>query len=508
MNDNPATGHDGAASVYGPSYFAATAVTPPQRPPLAHDLDVEVCVIGAGLAGLTAAREIARRGWSVAVLETRCVGWGASGRNSGFVLPGFAQAPRRIVERSGLERARVLWRMAQAGLDYVRATIAETQMPGVELTDGGWLSVSKVDIAREVADETEFMRATFGADVEMWPTEKLRAHLKTAHYFQAMHYRDAFHIHPLNYTLGLALAAEQAGARIFEDTPALSIDPVGVRKRVTTPQGRVRAAHVLVAGNVHIGAAMPQIAGTLVPVTTYVIATAPLGDGVRSAIDFAGSVSDTDWADNHYRLAGDRLIWSGRLTVHEADPRRYARRLRRDIARLYPQLDKVEIEYAWSGTLGNSVHRMPQVGEISPGLWIASGFGGHGLNTTAMAGNLIARGIVEGNAGWHYFDPFELVWAGGWAGRVAAKLGYVMQSTAERLTARIARRREIRRARKEVTDACLAEATWNRVNETPVAEPVPSPAATEPAPGKERKRKSRGSSGAKTAPAVDETTSA
>ena len=142
-------------------------------------------------------------------------------------------------------------------------------------------------------------------------------------------------------------------------------------------------------------------------------------------------MSDTQLADNHYRLAGDRLIWSGRMTVHESSPAQYAKRLRRDIARIFPQLGKVDFEYAWRGTLGNAVHRMPQIGEMQPGLWIASGFGGHGLNTTAMAGNLIARAIVEGSKTWRHFEPFELVWAGGPFGRAAAKISYLAYTAKE-----------------------------------------------------------------------------
>ena len=175
-------------------------------------------------------------------------------------------------------------------------------------------------------------------------------------------------------------------------------------------------------------------------------------------------MSDTQLADNHYRLAGDRLIWSGRMTVHEFNPAKYAKRLRRDIARIYPQLGKVDFEYAWRGTLGNAVHRMPQIGEIQPGLWIASGFGGHGLNTTAMAGNLIARAIVEGSKAWRHFEPFEMVWAGGPIGRAAAKIGYLSYTVKESVTARLARRRERLRNRKSILDERRAVTLWARVH--------------------------------------------
>src|SRR5215831_14693153 len=206
-------------------WYEATRVESPERLPLTVSIDVDVCVIGAGLAGLTAAREIAQHGWSVAVLEAGHVAWAASGRNLGFVLPGFSEDINDIVERIGLDHAKQLWALSEQGLDYVRRTIEDTQMPGVDPVDG-WLHVSKTDDGTQLRNETERMR-WIGADVEFWPTARVREHLHSARYFGGVHYRRAFHIHPYNYALGLAALAEKAGARIFEETPAVSIDPAG-----------------------------------------------------------------------------------------------------------------------------------------------------------------------------------------------------------------------------------------------------------------------------------------
>jgi hypothetical protein len=258
-----------------------------------------------------------------------------------------------------------------------------------------------------------------------------------------LHLPQAFHIHALNYALGLAEAAEAAGVRIFEDTQALAIDPAGVRKRVTTPSGRVRASHIVLACNVNLGRLLPRIAGTLVPVWAYVITTRHLGAQLDDAITYRGAVTDTDLADNHYRIVdGDRLLWSGRSTTWEVDPARFVQGLCSDIRSVYPQLEDVEVEYSWSGVLGNPLHRMPQIGELSPGLWLASGFGGHGLNTTAMAGNIVAGGIADGDDSWRLFAPFELVWAGGTLGRAALQAYYWWFGTRERWAARQARQRE------------------------------------------------------------------
>src|SRR5918995_2004056 len=172
-------------SVYGPTWYAATMVAAPEREPLVYDLDVDVCVIGGGLAGLTTARELARRGWSVAVVEAQRVGWSASGRNAGFVAPGFAETPERIIERIGLERTRALWLLSAGGVDYVRSTIRETQMPGVGLVDG-WLNVQRTDNPDRILRRAALIQQ-FGLEVEAWSTGQVRDVLKSPAYFQALY---------------------------------------------------------------------------------------------------------------------------------------------------------------------------------------------------------------------------------------------------------------------------------------------------------------------------------
>src|SRR5712692_6371618 len=187
---------------YGSTWYAATMVPAPERGRLTFDLDVDVCVVGAGLAGLTTARELARRGWSVALLESRRIAWNASGRNDGFVLPGFAESMDRIVSRVGLEHAKALWDLSDMGVKYVQGIIAEARMPGVSPV-AGWLKVSKIDNGDEVLAAVKLYGQELGAEVEGWPTERVREVLKSDHYFHAMHLPHAFHIHPLNYALGL-----------------------------------------------------------------------------------------------------------------------------------------------------------------------------------------------------------------------------------------------------------------------------------------------------------------
>jgi glycine/D-amino acid oxidase-like deaminating enzyme len=462
-----------ADTAYGETWFTATGAGARPRPSLTHDLDVDVCIIGGGLAGLTAARDVARKGWSVAVLEGRRVAWNASSRNTGFVRPGFAQAAHKLIERVGPDRARELWALSQDGVDSVRASIKDGRMRDVMQSEG-WLHVSKIDRAQAISDEAELLRG-LGADIEVWPTTLVRSKVKSHHYFQAIHFPTAFSIHPYNYALAMVQAAEEAGARIFEDTPAISIDPAGVRKRIVTPHGRIRTAHIVFAGNVHLGPIMPEVSQTLIPVHTFVMVTKPLGDNLAAALEYPGAVSDTDFADHHYRIVGgDRLMFAGRLSTREDKPHRYGRRLRADLKRRFPQLGPVEIEHAWTGAIGVTVHRMPQIGEVAPGVWLASGFGAHGLNTTAMAATLIAGAIVEGDDRFRLFEPFELVWAGGRIGRFVARRLYAVHRAYEQWASRRSRKKELwwianePRLKKEAEEA--AERARIRAEQAVVAE--------------------------------------
>ena len=440
-----------------PGWYAATAMAAPERDRLTYDVDVDVCVVGGGLAGLTTARELARRGWSVAVLEGKRCAWSASGWNAGVVAPGFAESLDRIVERIGFQRMRALWVLSAGGVDYVRSAIREARMPGVHPVDG-YLAVQRVNNPDKVFAQAELIATKLGTEVEAWTTDQVRDVLRSSAYFQGLHLPGGFHIHALNYAIGLAAAAEEAGARIFEETPTLAVDPSGVRKRVDTPSGRVRAGHVVLAGSAHLAPLLPMVSATVLPVTGHVAITAPLGERLGEAVAYAGAVADTRRIGDRYRIVdGDRLMWGGRVGFRLASPRRLASRVRRDIGRIYPQLGEVEIAHAWSGIMGYAVHMMPQIGEISPGLWIASAFGGHGLNTSAMAGELIAAAIAGGDDRWRLFGSYDLVYAGGRFGRSAVQVIAWFARARDGLDEQIAWRRDVTRARQEALAARVAE---------------------------------------------------
>src|SRR5882672_655008 len=444
----------------------------PGRSRLSFDLDVDICVVGAGLAGLTVALEAARLGASVAVLEGRHVGWNASGHHLGTVMPGFGLPIGELIARIGFEDARELWSLSKEGAEYVRATASEELIPGIALSEGA-LEVSNVEAGEELIGRLQMLSEDFETEVEGWQVDRVRDQLKTDRYFHGVYYPKAFQIDGRKYVHGLAALATRAGARIFEDTPVVSIDPSGIRKRIVTPSARLRASHIVLAGNIHLGEPLRRLSETLLPVWRYAAVTAPLGEQLADVVRFKGSVTDADGVD-HFRIVdGDRLMWASPETTWAARPERFAGAIARRIRTVFPQLGNVGIAEVWGGAMGQTVHGMPQIGQLRRGLWVTSGFGRQGLNTSAMAGQLIARSILWGDERWRLFSPFELVWAGGATGRVAGHLVGMWERGSSAAAGALARHRERARVREHIREARLIEANRQAGTRPPRRQPAP-----------------------------------
>src|SRR6266851_4643918 len=369
-----------------------------ERPRLSFDLDVDICVVGAGLAGLTVALEAARLGASVAVLEGRHVGWNASGHHLGTVMPGFGLPIGELIARIGFEDSRELWSLSKQGADYVRANATEELMPGIALSEGA-LEVSNVEAGEQLISRLQMLSEDFETDVEGWQVDRVRDQLKTDHYFHGVYYPKAFQIDGRKYVHGLAALTRRAGARIFEDTPVVSID--------------------------------------------------------------------------HFRIVdGDRLMWASPETTWAARPERFAGPIARRIRTIFPRLGTTEIAEVWGGAVGETVHGMPQIGQLRRGLWVTSGFGRQGLNTSAMAGQLIARSILWGDERWRLFSPFELVWAGGPTGRVAGHLVGMWGRGSSAAAGALARYRERAQARERIREARLLAAN-RQAGTRPPRRPTP-----------------------------------
>ncbi|MEJ8574417.1 FAD-binding oxidoreductase [Microbaculum marinum] len=424
------------------SFYAATMPPVAVRPPLQGHVQADTCVIGGGLAGLTVARDLAGAGQAVVLLEAQRIAWAASGRNGGFVSPGYAEGIEAIERRVGPDDARALWGLSVAGVEYVRDTIAELDPAGVAPVPG-WLKVLRYDDAEGLRRRARIMAEEYDHPRDFWPVERVRETLRTTTYFQGLHDASAFHIHPLNYALALAEDGVRKGAVIHEMSPATRIDRSGGGWVVQTANGSVAARQVVLAVSAYGAGLWRPLERAILPVATYVVASEPMEDRLAEAIRFPGCIGDTRRASDYYRIVGGgRLLWGGRITTRRSEPSHLADSLKRDIRAIYPQLGDFRIEHAWAGLMGYAINKMPIIGRVGDGIWACTGFGGHGLNTTAMGGSLIAAAIANGDDRWRLFSAWGPRWAGGPVGRAATQLVYWKLQVRDRIEERRARRND------------------------------------------------------------------
>lgn len=412
------------------THYTRTANAHAPRAALSGSIETETCVIGGGLAGLNTALGLAERGKRVVLLEAKRIAFGASGRNGGFVLPGFSLEAGHLVKRVGLARTRALHELTRAAMALMRQRITEHAIACDAVHAGvvrAWWT-DDADAARHFCDEAT---ETMGIAVEFWPRAQLREHLRSARYYDGVFAPESFHLHPLNYALGIAAAAEAKGAIIHEDSPAIAIDPTA--RTVRTTQGSVRAETLVIACGGYLENLHPKLARAIQPVATHMIATEPLGDRLASAINGQFGIIDSRFDFDYYRpLADTRLLFGAGITVF-GEPRDLAARLLRKLLAIYPQLAGIKVETAWSGLMSYAVHQMPQLGEASPGLWYAQGFGGSGLATTTMAGELLASAIAAGDDRYRLLAEFGLASAGGKLGALAFEAAYRWYRMRDRL---------------------------------------------------------------------------
>ncbi|MBY0320543.1 MAG: FAD-binding oxidoreductase [Reyranella sp.] len=410
-------------TAYPASWYAATRDAAPERPPLSTRVAADVAVVGGGFAGLHTARLLAMRGLKVVLLERRRIGWGASGRNGGFVGPGFALRSGALIEQVGEEDARQLYAQSQRGVEIVRTSLKEMGRSDIMM---GWgrISVSRTDQGPDFGERSQALAKKLGATFEPWDTNKVRSLLVTERYFQGLHDATGFQIHPLNLALALAADAGKRGVQVHEATEARALERRGTEWQLRTAMGEITARHVVLAGNADLGR-IHRLSGAVLPVATYVAVTGKLGPRLGEAIRWRGAIGDTRRAGDYYRIVDeDRLLWGGRITTDTREPARLRAMMQGDILSVYPQLGDIGIEYAWPGVMGYALHKMPQVGEIEPGLWACTAFGGHGVAQTAAAADAVAAGIAREDDRWRLFAPFGTAWAGGAAGRIGTQLVY------------------------------------------------------------------------------------
>jgi len=376
------------------SYYEASAERTDSYPPLQTDIACDVCVVGAGLAGLSAAIDLADAGFTVAVLEARQVGWGASGRNGGQALVGLA-SDMQIVERQlGRTAARQVW---DATVEAVALIHARCERFGFdcEWQDGFIAAAVTPRRAVELAHWVEMLARDYGYErIRRIDRAELPQWIGSSRYQAAAHDSGSGHLHPLKYTLGLARAAAGLGVKIFEQSRAIEVRP-GRLAEVRTPQSRVHCSHVLLAGNVYLADLMPQLAARIMPVGTFIAASRPLGsERAAQLLPHGTAVSDTQWVLDYFRLSRDhRMLFGGRVSYSTVPPPRLPQAMRRRMLGVFPQLADVPIEFAWGGYVDITMNRAPDFGRVTDNVYYLQGFSGHGLALTGLAGRIVAEAI-------------------------------------------------------------------------------------------------------------------
>jgi gamma-glutamylputrescine oxidase len=379
------------------SYYAASANPAPVRAQLQGDAEADVCVVGGGIAGCSTALHLAERGYRVVLLEANRVGWGASGRSGGQAIFGFAAGQDKLVAQVGREVARRLFDVSIEALDLLQSLV-ERHAIGCDLQWGHLHAAIKPRHETELrAWQEELARENGYTSVSWLDARRVREILATDRYIGALHDTRSGHLHPLNYTLGLAAAAEAAGVVIYESSPVVGVDD-GATARVRTRSGAgVRARHVALCTNAYIDDNLsPKLRARIMPVGTYVVATEPLGEArMRQLIAQNVAVADVNWVLDYFRRSADhRLLFGGRVSYSGLNPATTHRATRARMLKVFPQLADVAVEDAWGGYVDITMNRAPDFGRLAPNVYYLQGFSGHGIALTGMAGKLVAEAIA------------------------------------------------------------------------------------------------------------------
>jgi gamma-glutamylputrescine oxidase len=377
------------------SYYAASAKHGPMHPPLAGTVKADVCVVGGGIAGCSTALHLAERGYRIVLLEGRRIGWGASGRSGGQAIAGFASGQHKLERQVGLENARRMWEISLEGLQLIRDRVARHAID----CDLHWGQMHVAIKARQRAALLEEQRDAaerYGyRQLRFLERDALEGLLATSRYCAGLYDSGGGHLHPLNYTLGLAGAARAAGVQIYENSLATGLAP-GDPAVVTTESGSVSAPFVVMCCNAYATDLAPALRARIMPVGTYIIATESLGEErIKALMRENIAVTDVNFVLDYFRRSADhRLLFGGRVSYSGRDAFNTARATRKRMLKVFPQLADARIDFAWGGYVDITMSRAPDFGRLAPNLYYLQGFSGHGIALTGIAGKLVADAIA------------------------------------------------------------------------------------------------------------------
>jgi gamma-glutamylputrescine oxidase len=381
------------------SYYAATANPWEVQPAYASTGNYgegvyDVAVIGGGFTGLSAALACAEKGLKVALFEAKTIGFGASGRNGGQLIPGLRWSMREIDEEFGRERAQAIFDLAYGAVDRVKGRIAKHDIE-CDLKSGHLEAAYKPAHFDAMRRDAEYLAANFGWDsAEIIAPSDMGRHINGGDYHGGLYDHQGGHFHPLNYAIGLAKAASEAGVRIFENTPVDGYHEFNADEvEVFIGSDSVLVKQVIMATDAWTRDIAPNLGRYTVPIMNYNIATAPLPNADQ-LLPSDAAVADSRFVLNYFRLSADRrLIFGGGEKYVQRPPADIAAFVRKHMAEVFPSLAHVPIDYAWGGTIGATMSRLPQMGRYG-NVFYAHGFSGHGALVTTLAGELMAEAVT------------------------------------------------------------------------------------------------------------------
>ena len=389
------------------SYYEASVTRPDAMPPLQDDIRCDVLVVGAGFAGLSAAIELSRRGYSVVVLEADRVGSGASGRNGGQAIAGYASGQEPFEHQLGRDQARLAWELSLQSIDLIDERIRDFDIDCDWVK--GYLHVADSPRkARALQEEMAAMARDYGFQAEVLTGADVQRHIRSPLYQASAFDTSSGHLHPLKYVLGLARAAQGLGVKLFEHSAVTRLNR-GAIVTGHTAQGSVKAQFCVLAGNYTLPEYGPQVApdisARIMPVGTYMIGTEPLDAALcQQLIPSNAAVSDNNFVLDYFRFSADhRMLFGGRVSYSTQTPSNLRTLMAKRMAKVFPQLSAAKVDFLWGGFVDISMNRAPDFGRLGSNVYYLQGFSGHGVALTGLAGQLVAQ-AVAGQA--EHFDVF------------------------------------------------------------------------------------------------------
>ncbi|MBN6068809.1 FAD-binding oxidoreductase [Aggregatibacter actinomycetemcomitans] len=409
------------------SYYSVTRNQHFELPSLSQKASADVCVVGAGFFGLSTALELAEQGKSVIVLEGARVGFGASGRSGGQAINGFEDGIDDYIAQVGLDTAHKLWQMSLEAIEIIDERIAKYGIQCDWKKGYATLALNERRMDDLIAIEKASHEIFGYQNMRLWDKAKLEQHLGSKIYYGALYDSNSGHLHPLNYCLGLAKACLELGVRIYEQSPVVDLQEKATKIEVITDQSSVIAKDVVLATNAYIDA-LPKsihhgIARKILPVESFIIATEPLDQATAdSVINNGMSVCDSNYLLDYYRLSADNRLLFGSDSSSEKD---MIEVMRGNMLHVFPQLEQVKIDYGWGGPIDMTINSNPHFGRISPHIYFAQGYSGHGVALTGLAGRIVAEAILGNDERLKIFGKLKVpsVFGGKLVKNLALKIG-------------------------------------------------------------------------------------